>query len=116
MEYNINKGIGRNVEFNGLQVQYLYFFVGGLLAIFLLFVIFYMIGIDRWFCIGFGVLSAFSLIFGVFYLNKKYGPNGLMKLAAVKYHPSYIINRKRISSLFKKRIHEKYIKSRNAGK
>ena len=72
--------------------------------------------IVRWFCIGFGVLSAFSLIFGVFYLNKKYGPNGLMKLAAVKYHPSYIINRKRISSLFKKRIHEKYIKSRNAGK
>ena len=55
MEYNINKGIGRNVEFNGLQAQYLYFFVGGLLAIFLLFVIFYMIGIDRWFCIGFGV-------------------------------------------------------------
>jgi len=52
----------------------------------------------------------------VFHLNKKYGPNGLMKLAAVKYHPSYIINRKRISSLFKKRIHEKYIKSRNAGK
>ena len=95
MEYNINKGIGRNVEFNGLQAQYLYFFVGGLLAIFLLFVIFYMIGIDRWFCIGFGVLSAFSLIFGVFHLNKKYGPNGLMKLAAVKYHPSYIINRKR---------------------
>lgn len=47
MEYNINKGIGRNVEFNGLQAQYLYFFVGGLLAIFLLFVIFYMIGIDR---------------------------------------------------------------------
>ena len=62
MEYNINKGIGRNVEFNGLQAQYLYFFVGGLLAIFLLFVIFYMIGIDRWFCIGFGVLSAFSLV------------------------------------------------------
>ena len=63
MEYNINKGIGRNVEFNGLQAQYLYFFVGGLLAIFLLFVIFYMIGIDRWFCIGFGVLSAFSLLY-----------------------------------------------------
>ena len=67
-------------------------------------------------CIGFGILSAFGLIFGVFHLNKKYGPNGLMKLTAVKYHPFYIINRKRISSLFKKRIYEKYIKSRNAGK
>ena len=116
MEYDINKGIGRNVEFNGLQAQYLYFFAGGLFAIFLLFVIFYMIGIDRWFCIGFGVLSTFGLIFGVFHLNRKYGPNGLMKLAAVAHHPFYIINRKRISSLFKKRIHEKYIKSSNAGK
>lgn len=84
-----------------MQAQYLYFFVGGLLAVFLLFVVFYMIGIDRWVCIGFGVLSAFGLVFGVFHLNKKYGPNGLMKLAAVKYHPFYIINRKRISSLFK---------------
>lgn len=116
MEYNINKGIGRSVEFNGLQAQYLYFFVGGLLAIFLLFVIFYMIGINRWFCIAFGILSAFGLIFGVFHLNRKYGPNGLMKLAAVGYHPFYIINRKRISSLFKKCTYEKYIKSRNAGK
>lgn len=116
MEYNINKGIGHNVEFNGLQAQYLYFFVGGLFAIFLLFVILYMIGIDRWFCIGFGVLSTIGLIFGVFHLNRKYGPNGLMKLTAVKYHPSYIINRKRISLLFKKRIYEKYIKSRHSGK
>lgn len=119
MEYNINKGIGHNVEFNGLQAQYLYFFVGGLLAIFLLFVILYMIGIDRWFCIAFGILSAFGLIFGVFRLNKKYGPNGLMKLSAVSRHPFYIINRKRISSLFNKRIHkkyEKYIKSCHTGK
>lgn len=92
MEYNINKGIGRNVEFNGLQAQYLYFFVGGLLAIFLLFVIFYMIGIDRWFCIGFGVLSAFSLIFGVFYLNKKYGPNGLRPQSSTTRPISSIAN------------------------
>ena len=92
MEYNINKGIGRNVEFNGLQAQYLYFFVGGLLAIFLLFVIFYMIGIDRWFCIGFGVLSAFSLIFGVFYQQEVWSQRpdeaGRSQVPPVLYHQS----------------------------
>ena len=28
--YNINKGIGREVEFHGLKAQYLFYFAGGL--------------------------------------------------------------------------------------
>ena len=42
MEYGINKGIGQSVEFKGLKAQYLFIFAGGLLAVFVLFVIFYM--------------------------------------------------------------------------
>ena len=42
-----------------------------------------------------GVLGSVSAVLCIVFAN------GLMKLAAVKYHPSYIINRKRISSLFK---------------
>ena len=53
-EYPINKGIGRPVEFKGLKAQYLFIFCGGLLALFILFVILYMVGIDQWICIGFG--------------------------------------------------------------
>ena len=53
-EYPINKGIGRPVEFKGLKAQYLFIFCGGLLALFVLFVILYMVGIDQWICIGFG--------------------------------------------------------------
>ena len=34
--YNINKGIGREVEFHGLKAQYLFYFAGGLLGDFLL--------------------------------------------------------------------------------
>ena len=45
-EYPINKGIGRPVEFKGLKAQYLFIFCGGLLALFVLFVILYMVGID----------------------------------------------------------------------
>ena len=33
MEYGINKGIGKSVEFRGLKAQYLFIFAGGLLAL-----------------------------------------------------------------------------------
>ena len=41
-------------RFKGLKAQYLFIFCGGLLALFVLFVILYMVGIDQWICIGFG--------------------------------------------------------------
>ena len=46
-EYPINKGIGASVEFKGLKAQYLFVFVAGLLLLFVLFVIMYMIGISQ---------------------------------------------------------------------
>ena len=51
-EYNINKGIGQSVEFKGLKAQYLFIFAGGLLAIFVLFVILFLAGVNQWVCIG----------------------------------------------------------------
>lgn len=106
-DYPINKGIGRAVEFKGLKAQYLFIFVGGLLALFVLFVILYMIGIDQWICIGFGVVSASALVWQTFALNARYGEHGLMKLGATKSHPRYLLNRRRISRLIKKRKEEK---------
>lgn len=100
MVYHINKGIGKNVEFKGLQAQYLIIFALGLLAVFFLFVIMYMVNIPLWFCIGFGLMAAFLLVFLTFSLNKKYGQHGLMKLAARKSQPRFIINRKSIYLLF----------------
>jgi predicted membrane chloride channel (bestrophin family) len=99
-EYSINKGIGGSVEFKGLKAQYLFVFVGGLLVVFILFVIMYMVGISQWFCIGFGVLAASVLVWLVFALNTKYGEYGLMKLTATKSHPKYIINRRKLIRLF----------------
>ena len=52
MEYGINKGIGKSVEFRGLKAQYLFIFAGGLLAVFVVFVILYMAGVDQWVCIA----------------------------------------------------------------
>lgn len=103
MEYSINKGIGKPAEFRGLKSQYLFIFAGGLLAVFILFVIMYMIGINQWICIGFGVVSALVLVYLTFSLNAKYGEYGLMKLQAHRNHPNYIISRKCISRLFKQK-------------
>ena len=106
-EYPINKGIGRSVEFKGLKAQYLFIFCGGLLALFVLFVILYMVGIDQWFCIGFGAVSASVLVWQTFALNAEHG---LMKLGAQRSRPRYLLNRRRISRLFtrKKATNEKY--------
>lgn len=100
-EYAINKGIGRSVEYKGLKAQYLFIFAGGLLAMFVVFVIMYIVGISQWICIGFGVTAASVLVWLTFHLNAKYGQHGLMKHAAVKYHPRYIINRLRLKRLIR---------------
>ncbi len=100
MEYSINKGIGKPAEFKGLKSQYLFIFAGGLLGVFIIFVIMYMIGIGQMVCIGFGLTTAGILVWGTFRLNEKYGEFGLMKIQAIANHPKYIINRKRIAGLF----------------
>ena len=101
--YPINKGIGRSVEFQGLKSQYLFIFAGGLLALFVLFVILYMVGVNQWICIGFGGTAASVLVWQTFSLNRKYGEHGLMKRSALHSHPRYLINRRRIPRLFRHR-------------
>lgn len=100
MEYNINKGIGKSVEFKGLKAQYLFIFAGGLLAVFIVFVVMYMAGVDQWICIGFGVIAASALVWLTFNLNAKYGEHGLMKVLAKRQHPRFLINRKNSRRLF----------------
>lgn len=102
MQYTINKRIGCSVEFKGLKAQYLFIFAGGLLAVFILFVILYMIGIEQWVCILFGVVSASLLVWGTFHLNARYGEHGLMKLAAARRHPRYLIHRISVYHLLRK--------------
>ena len=102
MDYELNKGIGESAEFKGLKAQYLFIFAGGLLALFVLFVILYMAGIGQWLCIAFGVVSASVLVWITFHLNGKYGEHGLMKLFAARRHPRRILSRKRITRLINK--------------
>ena len=96
-DFEINIGVGREVEFKGLRAQYLFIFAAGLLAVFVMFVIMYMAGIGQWICIGFGVSSATVLVWQTITLNRKYGSHGLMKLFADRQHPRRILSRKRIT-------------------
>ena len=93
MEFELNKGIGKSAEFKGLKAQYLFLFAAGLLAIFVVFIILYMVGINQWICIGFGVVTASVLVWATFALNEKYGEHGLMKLLSSRQHPRFLINR-----------------------
>ena len=99
-KYSINRGIGKSVEFKGLKSQYLFIFCGGLLAVFVVFVILYMMNVGQWICIGFGSITASALVWFTFTLNRNYGEHGLMKLFDKRQHPRYILNSKAIIRLF----------------
>ena len=103
MDYPINKGVGKPAEFKGLKSQYLFIFAGGLLGMFILVVVLYLAGVGQLLCIGMGGVGTTVLVWKTFDLNKRYGQHGLMKIAARKNHPRYLINRKRVRSLFKER-------------
>ncbi len=99
--YNINKGIGRAVEFKGLKAQYLFIFAGGLLGVLLLVMILYMTNVNSYICLIIGILLSLLIIFQTFRLNKKYGEHGLMKLSAKKKHPQFTICRKAVKRYVK---------------
>lgn len=88
------------MEFKGLKSQYLFIFCGGLLAVFVVFIVLFMTGVNQWLCIGFIVSASLLLVWQTFRLNARYGTHGLMKAAARKRHPRFIISRKAIPRLF----------------
>ena len=88
------------MEFKGLKSQYLFIFCGGLLAVFVVFIVLFMAGVNQWICIGFIVSASLLLVWQTFRLNARYGTHGLMKAAARKRHPRYVLNRLKIPRLF----------------
>ena len=94
--WDINKGIGRTVEFKGLKAQYLFLFAGGLLAVFVLVVVCYLCGMSQWLCLGIGLVGATLVVWQTFAMNRKDGQYGLMKQGAIRMHPRYLINRRSV--------------------
>lgn len=97
--YNINKGIGREVEFHGLKAQYLFYFAGGLLGDFLLVIVLYMMNAGQLFCILLGIVLGVMLVALTFRLNARYGTFGLLKEVARRRRPRRIIHRRDVRRL-----------------
>ena len=100
-EWEINKGVGRTVEFKGLKAQYLFLFAGGLLAVFFLVVILYLCGVSHIACLVIGIVGTTLVVWQTFAMNRKYGQYGLMKKGAVRMHPRYLLNRRTVYHLIR---------------
>ena len=100
-EWEINKGVGRAVEFKGLKAQYLFLFAGGLLAVFFLVVILYLCGVSQIACLVIGIVGTTLVVWQTFAMNRKYGQYGLMKKGAVRMHPRYLLNRRTVYHLIR---------------
>ncbi len=97
--WEINKGVGRTVEFKGLKAQYLFLFAGGLLGTFIVVVVFYLCGISQLVCVVIGLVGATLVVWQTFAINRKYGQYGLMKRGAVRMHPNYLLHRRSVYHL-----------------
>ncbi|MGF7027474.1 MULTISPECIES: DUF4133 domain-containing protein [Sphingobacterium] len=106
INYSINKGINRPIEFRGLKGQYIIILAIGLAALLVGFSIIYIAGVPLYYSVP-GVLICGSGLFGMVYrFNAKYGQYGLMKARALRKVPAVIFsrNRKRIFEQLKKSV------------
>lgn len=87
MEYMINKGVGRPMEFHGIRAQYLGYMVAGLGGLFFLFAVLYMTGLALYLVIPFIATLGVLLFWLAGKYSKKYGKHGLSRVAGHKALP-----------------------------
>lgn len=95
IQYEINKGINRPIEFRGLKGQYIYYLAIGLAVLLVGFSIMYIAGAPVFLCVPVVVMAGSGLFIGVYRYSHKYGEHGLMKAIAFRQVPSAIITRSR---------------------
>ncbi|CAN5396425.1 DUF4133 domain-containing protein [soil metagenome] len=93
--YKINKGINKPIEFKGLKAQYIKYLGFGLVALFILFAILYITGVNMYICLVFIALAGTGLFIQVYKLSNKYGEYGRMKKAARRSIPRIVKVRSR---------------------
>ncbi len=98
--YNINKGVGRPVEFKGFKAQYIWHLGVGLVVLLIAFALMYLIGINTYVCLGVIVTGATAWFLRVRSLSHKYGEHGMMKKLARRALPRTLICRSRNLSGF----------------
>lgn len=100
--YQVNRGVGKPVEFFGLRAQYVIYFVFLVLLVlifsFILSILLYAIG-----ALLTGIISFLLAVCSCFKLNNKYGEHGLMQLMASRNVVRHISVTKRIYQIVEDR-------------
>lgn len=95
IEYNINKGINRPIEFRGLKAQYIYYLAIGLVVLLVSFSIMYIAGVPVYLCMPVVLVAGCGLFWLVYRYSHRYGEHGLMKALALRQVPTAILCRSR---------------------
>lgn len=97
-EFPVNKGVGKPVELKGLRAQYVIYAVFGILLSFVLFFLcsFILGQVAALIC---GIVAMVASVASVFYMNGRFGENGLTRFFARKATPGRIAINKRIYAL-----------------
>jgi len=80
--YEINKGVGRSLEFKGVKAQYISYLAVGLVALLLLFAILYMCKVKLYYCLTIILALGVAFVVTIQHLSRTYGPHGLQKKIA----------------------------------
>jgi hypothetical protein len=88
--YQINKGINKSIEFQGLRAQYIWYFGGMVIILLIVFAVLYIAGAGTIICFAVvGGTGAYMSI-KIFGMSRKYGEHGLMKAMAKKQIPKVL--------------------------
>jgi len=88
--YEINKGINKSIEFQGLKAQYIWYLGGGVFGLLILFGILYVIGVPQLVCVAVVMTMGGIFTFKIFGWSRKYGEHGMMKMMARKRIPKLV--------------------------
>jgi voltage-gated potassium channel Kch len=88
--YTINKGINKPIEFKGLKAQYIVYLAVGLIALFILFAVMYVIGVNMFVCLALVATLGTALFMFVYRMSDTYGQHGLLKKIARRQLPAFV--------------------------
>lgn len=103
MPYEINRSVGKPLEFKGLTGQYVIFLIGGATALFFLFIILRFANTPALVTILVIASLFILLVTQVYRMQKKYGSYGFDRMTATHNCPRFIIRRKSFKTLLKKK-------------
>ncbi|HOU68689.1 MAG TPA: DUF4133 domain-containing protein, partial [Paludibacteraceae bacterium] len=81
MDFNINKGVNRPLDFYGLKEQNIIYFAAGILIAIVFY--FFLAFINQYVAIGVAVVIAAVDYLACYYINNKFGVHGLAKSSAM---------------------------------